>query len=1431
METAALVVPVTALEFLQDVFLLTGEGPILTVYSLRPRPKACASLSVLQHCRIHGIRPRSPVVVPAQSSATGTHGEKKEELSTISEPKFYDLAVFGGKAVRLVRLHVDLQDGELLRLEILGPLVELQDWALDVRWLPGDKHSLLCVAVAHNSALLLDVSTGNALIQRSCLEGCLLYSALLLVHESWEDSVLVGGTVFNQLVVWKPGGGNESGDSEYKAPVERRLMGHSGVIFSISYLQEKGWLASASDDRSVRVWGVGALGGPGGRCGDSNAACLRVLYGHQARVFSVRLSPGKVFSAGEDGACLVWDWAGGGKVVRTLKGHRAGGVRALAVSERTGDEERWVATGGADGGVRLWRVEGSEERKDRVEEAVTEKLSDLRFPGQGSPKVVCIVGEEDENASWCQSKFVVCTDQGIVYQYSDGQWEMVWEGTREFQSYCVMETKTVIVKDSIGKVNLCAVGNLSGSIQVFPISHPQCGILLTGGSGKIHSLIWREAKKSLYLLASGAEGLVYRWCIEVKLNEKCSLTLSVNPLPPFLLPPCAKRWLTAAVPLKSISQGLLWVCGDRRGSLLLFQEGGKLEQKMVDEKTGRKQTDDERIGCEENGSEMMEERERKEVGHRTLHPLNYLFGVHGKQGVTSVCEYQGLLYSTGRDGCVRVFRVRPTPPENPEEEGNGKGVKNKRGLQLEVLRVQRACKGMEWLEKVLIIEPEIPEEEEEEEVEVGEECENHYKTKKHNLTEKLDMRDDRKEEGSFGREEEKTENEEREARFVIVGFHAIHFVVWDPVRQERLLAVPCGGGHRSWSLWPSHKGVWPGYGALVFIKQGTVLASQPPGEAPSWAGKAGWTRGWGLREGVHGRGIGCVCRLGRIRGTGNKIQTKSTGNVTEIEGRGGLKDEVKEEGDWEIVVTGGEDTSLTVLALHTNSGSVRVLSVITDHISSVRTVTALTRPETGNQTLSALLVSAGGRAQMQCYRLLISWDRQRQVPSCQVIQVASHRLDEQWERRRNRHKTVKMDPETRYMSVVVVNEMKDCGLLALGCSDGALRLFSVSEVKCQIELLWETFYHQRCVLSVAACSLEDGKGNRYELLFSAATDGKIAVWDLTEASSLSTGTSSSAPAPPIPCLNIPAHQSGVNSLAVWAKKLGQEGGCLVTVASGGDDGQLTVSTIRVQYPEDCKIGGSRGFSQISETQISLQTQFQPSNQLNLHLHSQSHIVLAHAAPLTALKPLRPALVVSTSSDQRVCLWSVCSTGISHIGALCSHVADAAGLAVWEGQMIEEEEEGDKTRKTRFESEQETAIWRVKGSQTGLKTMCETAEEKTGGRCKKETADEAEGGEPVEAKSETGDPVCETSDEEGVETAGERRNLTETDSVGKTECEVNSETGSKASCESMKKRGRTGWVLVCGQGFQLLRVRYTDMDAETWTTRREGVKVASKEKST
>lgn len=180
--------------------------------------------------------------------------------------------------------------------------------------------------------------------------------------------------------------------------------------------------------------------------------------------------------------------------------------------------------------------------------------------------------------------------------------------------------------------------------------------------------------------------------------------------------------------------------------------------------------------------------------------------------------------------------------------------------------------------------------------------------------------------------------------------------------------------------------------------------------------------------------------------------------------------------------------------------------------------------------------------------------------------------------------------------------------------------------------LWTVHFNVQCLCV----------SSRFLLLFSASTDGHISVWDLPPPSSSQT--------PPLPCLSFPAHQSGVNALAVWTEA--DECGCLVTVASGGDDGQLTVSVMGVHFPPEA----SRGTSSTSE----------PLNRIQVWLRSQARVPLAHAAPLTALQALRPGLLVSTSSDQRVCLWRVGSAGVVHRGAVCSHVADTAALSVWEG---------------------------------------------------------------------------------------------------------------------------------------------------------------------
>lgn len=124
--------------------------------------------------------------------------------------------------------------------------------------------------------------------------------------------------------------------------------------------------------------------------------------------------------------------------------------------------------------------------------------------------------------------------------------------------------------------------------------------------------------------------------------------------------------------------------------------------------------------------------------------------------------------------------------------------------------------------------------------------------------------------------------------------------------------------------------------------------------------------------------------------------------------------------------------------------------------------------------------------------------------------------------------------------------------------------------------------------------------------------------------------------PSAPCFSLPVHQSGVNTLVI-SNEVGQMDKDIITVASGGDDGQLSVIKIRMQlhqkimYPE---------------------------------LLSHWTVVLAHSGPLTALSALNCTTLVSMSPDQRVCVWRVCCDGLRQQATVFSHTADAAGLWAW-----------------------------------------------------------------------------------------------------------------------------------------------------------------------
>ncbi|XP_015677371.1 WD repeat-containing protein 6 [Protobothrops mucrosquamatus] len=1076
MERELLLAPITALEIVGD-HLIAGEGPSIGVYSLEPdaSPSARCSKQVLQNYTVHGIKEQRSLRPRDNKSST--------------------LAIFGGKSFVVVKL--SFQDSSMDLSEVF-PFCELHDWIWDLQWMEGriEMSSSVAVALGHNSVALYDCIGQRVLQEVHCQEKCILYSALL-VGSCWETLVLVAGTVFHQLVTWCVA---DQTDDTGRIKPHSRISGHSGVIFSICFLESKGILASASDDRSVRLWSIGDLRTP-----PALVPCLLVCYGHQSRVWSVRLLRDYIISIGEDSACLAWNYQG--KIVHNFKGHKGQGLRAVAV-----DEERdWVFTGGTDSGIRHWCL------KERS--TTRNSLWQLNFPStdrKGSPRAVKLV---DVN------HLLVMTDAGAVYSCDlvSKAWALLLEDAA-YQSYSLL----AVSKRASGGI-LCAMGNLSGQVKVFPFSSPAQSKELNLFEGKVHTLTWatdpNQNPNTCSLFASGPTGALLWLEVSWRLFERITVVVKQC----FLLPACKQRWHTC---IAFLPQGEFLLCGDRRGSLMTFACKPTLGVEKA-QGGGEPGSSTSEITCTLPGCSFP-------MGSGEPHaerPISLLFGLHGKQGVTSVTCHGGFIYSTGRDSCYRQLQVQDQ--------------------QLQMLRKQKPCKDLEWLE---------------------------------------DLR--------FG----------PDGNLRVLGFHATHFVIWSASSSERLLCIPCGGGHRSWSYARCLS-----METFVYIKSGEIWLYQNKASSGQRI----------LKAALHGRGLTCVCHIGTLETSGRERIS--------------------------VLATGSEDNTVNILAFNVQTRTVTQLAALGDHISSIRALTVvqngISQPE--RERISVMLFSAGGRAQIECYQLTLGpKPGSSSSVACQLVHVASHRLDEHWDYKKNKHKLIKMDPETRYMSVVVLARIEEAELpgplcfLAAACSDGSVRLFLLLESARKLCLVAESFHHQHCVLKVEAFAYKMASGRRRHFMGSAATDGSIAFWDVTAAlghiaAIVKTGDIQMKPlALESPVLAIRAHSCGVNSLHIQNTAERR-----FVVISGSDDGSISVHVI------DAK----------AESAVGQET----AGRAGIQVVRKVSRLCAHAAHVTGVRLLHLNFLLSVSADQRLTLWSLCEDGLSFVGSKFCHVADVAALECWE----------------------------------------------------------------------------------------------------------------------------------------------------------------------
>ncbi|KAK9446952.1 WD40-repeat-containing domain protein [Limtongia smithiae] len=284
---------ITALAFVGDDLLVAGRGCKLAVYNWRTG-ELLHEVRLFKRSKIQGF-------------AVGSH----------------KILVWGAYSFGFINVD-DLFGGHSFR-EFL-----IRDWCMMGHWAQRDGVETPYLVTAHN--ILLRISPDCHRLEEiiTCDIECILYSAAL--YSGVNDILVAAGEVLGSIEIW----------SAMSRKVLAILNGHEGSIFSVQFSHDGKYVVSCSDDRSIRLWNR------------ETQECLAIGWGHTARIWQLRFLGKYILSSGEDNSARLWEYKNAKlECMQVFEGHTGRNVWSLSA---LGKDKSIIATGGADGRVRLWDI-------------------------------------------------------------------------------------------------------------------------------------------------------------------------------------------------------------------------------------------------------------------------------------------------------------------------------------------------------------------------------------------------------------------------------------------------------------------------------------------------------------------------------------------------------------------------------------------------------------------------------------------------------------------------------------------------------------------------------------------------------------------------------------------------------------------------------------------------------------------------------------------------------------------------------------------------------------------------------------------------------------------------------------------------------------------------------------------------------------------